>query len=206
MLEVLAAFWLSGNIGGTIEGLQPTATPNVYLIVPSKNQDPEFYPPYPYPNDRVEFIYGPNRTIARLKWRDKTYFSIGKTSSAWETFARWENEQVLAGEYTAQGGRKYSFSGSGEARWPDRTFSYSMEAGLRFYRAPNCDFIQVKSKKYKREYIGFRWENGRLLIFHPEPITVEDGHPPLVPPGGEAPFKCSSKPFLVLTPVKGGRS
>lgn len=198
LLEVAANYWFGGNYGGVIEGLKPTAAPNVFGFVPGKNTE---YPgdAYPNPNDTVEILQGTPESVMQLKWRDKTYRSIGSTLPAQEAFTRWTNEVILAGEYTGPGGRKYVFSGAGEARWPDRTFAYFIKSGLAHSHVPDCDFIRVNDK---REYIGFRWEKEGLLIFQPVPVTSENGHPPLVQPGDEKPFKCAAKPFLVLTPVK----
>ncbi len=201
LLEVGAASWGSGNGGGAIEGLQPTGDPGVYRIIPAKNPE---YPADAYPNtgDRVEIVEAAGEGVARLKWRDKLYLGIGKkTSSPGETLSRWTNMRVLAGEYSGQGGRSYLFTEAQEARWPDRTFSYSMELGVPHSREPNCDFIRVTGKP-PQEYLGFRWEYGKLLIFRAEAVASEDGHPPLAQPGSEMPFKCPQKPFLVLTPGK----
>ncbi len=201
VLDVGAASWGSGNGGGAIEGLQPTAAQGVYLIVPAKNQE---YPSDTYPNsgDRVEIVEASGESVVRLKWRDMIYRGIGeKLSSPRGTLSRWTNMRVLAGEYTERGGRRYLFTDSEEARWPDRTFSYTMELDLPHSREPNCDFIRVTGK-LPQEYLGFRWENGKLLIFRAETVVSEDGHLPLVQPGSEKPFKCSQKPFLVLTPGK----
>jgi len=192
-LEITADSWNIFDFGGLIEGLRPTAAPNVYTIVPTKKSDPESgVQPYPAPGDTVEVLAGGREQVARLKWRGKTYSRIGSSLS------NWTNEQLLAGEYTDQRGRKYLFTGDEEARWPDRTFSYRMELDIKHSLAPNCDFIRVKDKE---EYIGYRWDGNKLLICHPEILTAEAGHPPLVN-DGRMPFNCSSKPFLVLTRMK----
>jgi len=91
------------------------------------------------------------------------------------------NQIVLAGDYTDDAGRRFSFSTSGEARWPDRSFRYRINLdpeGLE------CDVFSIPDQPEWQGY-GFAWRLNKLLIYAVRGVET---------------LSCDQPPLLILTP------
>lgn len=97
------------------------------------------------------------------------------------------NRILLAGEYRDQNDRKFIFTESGLAKWPDKTFKYEVILDYIMGSKPCDTFMVVDEKghmmKPPTEY-GFFWKGDSLLIYR----TVVDNEY----------FKCESTPMYIL--------
>ncbi len=96
------------------------------------------------------------------------------------------NRFVIAGDYRDEKGQTWTFTESGEARWPEQKFNYELSLNDP---GANCDYLQSESASAseadKKRY-GYGWKGGKLSIF-----------------GARLAGKkviCDKKPMAVLTP------
>lgn len=91
------------------------------------------------------------------------------------------NQMVLAGDYTDDAGRRFSFSPSGEARWPDRSFSYQINLD---HEGVDCDVFSILHEEEWQGY-GFAWRQNKLLIYPVQGVEI---------------LSCAKQPLFILTP------
>ncbi len=97
------------------------------------------------------------------------------------------NRFVIAGDYRDEKGQTWTFTESGEARWPEQKFNYELSLNDP---SSNCDYLHSESASStsevgKRHY-GYGWKGGKLSLF-----------------GARLSGKkviCDKKPMAVLTP------
>jgi len=90
------------------------------------------------------------------------------------------NKIVLVGDYVDMEGQNFIFDESGKAQWPNKSFKYQINLD---YQEVTCDSFTVVDEKHIMEY-GFKWEDGKLLIFN---LTEEA-------------LYCDKEPWVVLRP------
>lgn len=94
---------------------------------------------------------------------------------------------LLVGEYLDAKQRPWSFKANGFARSPVLG-SFRFEPVLDTMEAC-CDYLLMKKRTEEDVRIGFKWEDGRLNLYHM--LSTDEG----------CPISCEAKPFAVLTPA-----
>jgi len=95
-------------------------------------------------------------------------------------FEQWLNRQVVVGEYRDSTGNKFTFSDSGFAYWPSRSFNYAVQTdfvlGLQ-HRDNIIDFGRYDS--IGSLYLGyaFTWNGDTLILFDQIPFdpNIDNG-------------------------------
>jgi len=102
------------------------------------------------------------------------------------TLAQYINRIILAGTYKDSAGATYSFSESGEARWPDQSFQYEIsldpdEAGCEYIEYPDRNGVGGR-KRY-----GYRWRDQGLELYNINYVDTE-----------KCTICCDPQPFATL--------
>jgi hypothetical protein len=120
-------------------------------------------------------------SIAEPNFAKRRYLTYVRLTDPLDTFV---NRAVLAGRYQDAEGNVYEFTEGGDATLPDRSFAY--EISLDPGSAP-CELIQNHRERNPggQERIGFEWKAAELRLYNVS--------------GRKPPFKCDSKPFVILT-------
>jgi hypothetical protein len=164
-----------------IDGLKPADAPNTYVLVFNKEQDT----PRETENDRIVF---PDGSSDALTWvfdaGMKRRINFGRVKPSLDAYV---NHMVIAGTYTDPSGKLFEFTDGFEAKWPDKTFKYTigMDCVLT-----DCDYIIVPAEMDGTQYrvYGYEWKQGKLYLY-------KAGHP-----GGGDHIKRNTGPLYVLTP------
>ena len=103
------------------------------------------------------------------------------------TVAEYINGLTLAGSYSDEKGKPYTFETSGAANWAGRKLHY--EVILDAFES-GCDYLMqtdpAKGEDSPPTFTGFRFQNGKLALY--ELVEKE-----------EMPLDCAEKPFAILT-------
>ena len=102
------------------------------------------------------------------------------------TLAQYIDRIILAGTYKDSAGATYSFSESGEARWPDQSFQYEISldpagAGCDYFEYPDRNGVGGR-KRY-----GYRWRDQRLELYNINYVDTE-----------KCTICCDPEPFATL--------
>ena len=94
------------------------------------------------------------------------------------------NRLVIAGTYTDGKGATWTFTESGVARWPERSFNYDLSLNDP---TANCEYLQTEDLKDGDQNLrfGYAWKADKLSIF---PARVVGKR-----------VRCDAKPIAVLT-------
>ncbi len=187
---------------GIIEDIKPTSHANVYeVILDTTSSNPYALLPREEIGRRfLEIIRQNGNDVREIKWRERPSEVFVKADSPLKVDG-WVNAAVIAGKYSDHEGRKYIFTSSSEAKWPERSFRYEVLTDFTEVDepVPKCDIILIKSAKAKEsESIGFRWEDGKLQLLKAASSAATAT--------SNAADTCSDVPFLILTPEKSGAS
>jgi len=164
--------------------VQPDQTPKSYRLVLAKEDRPGIS------SADVTYVYfrgersedGTFRTlsIAEPNFARKRYLTYLRLDEPLEVFI---NRAVIAGTYVDEAGARYEFTDDGKAIFPDREFAYEVSLDPSFAK---CELIRSHREQdpQGKERIGFAWKGAQLELFGVK--------------GRKAPYRCDSKPFVVL--------
>lgn len=167
--EWLQMYGFHESIHRAIQELTPMIEKNTYLVKDNERNS----------GVHGKFIIKNKGTINKLVWING---NSGKKDAI--TFMRvkptiedYINRAVLVGNYKDINGRNFTFSESGESKWPDKAFKYKINLD---YEGVNCDMFTVLDGEGVIGY-GFVWQAGRLFIFNlKEEETIHCDKDPLV--------------------------
>jgi hypothetical protein len=104
--------------------------------------------------DRLEMA---EPTFMKGKWAEYVY--------AGHELAQTLNRAVLVGKYVDGKGQIWEFSETGEARWPQGTFTYELS-----FNDPSasCEYLEAEDPKSTdggKVHYGYAWKQGKLLLY-----------------------------------------
>ncbi len=165
--------------------VEPGNEPGLYRLVIGPDDRP-------VSNSEVKYLWFRGERNAqggfdRLKMAELV-FSKGKWADyvfAGKELTQRLNRAVIAGKYRDEKGESWSFSESGEAYWPDRTFPYEISINDP---AAGCEYLEAEDLKAadgKLRY-GYAWRTGRLLLYNARLVNKK--------------VRCDPRAFATLTP------
>ena len=142
-----------------IDGLRPTSVPNTYMLVFNGDQDSM----RETENDRIVYPDGSSDALSwvfTLEGKEQRIQFI-RVKPSMEAYV---NRVVLAGNYTDISGRSFVFTDACEAKWPDKTFTYTI--GLDCVLA-HCDYFSIPAEKDGNRYLEYAFERkqGKLYLY-----------------------------------------
>ena len=165
--------------------VEPDMKPDSYRLVLAKKNEPTS-------SSEAEFVWFKGLRDVDRKFRQLAFKDPFIMNDEWGDFEHVGlelgpvvNGIAVAGRYKDKGGREYSFTERGQAKFPDKSFYYEVSINDQ---AAGCEYIEAEDLESEtgKSYYGYAWKAGKL---NPYRAAIRNDR-----------IRCESKPFAELTP------
>jgi hypothetical protein len=165
--------------------VEPDNKPDSYRLVLAKKNEPTS-------SSEVEFLWFKGKRDTDRKFRELAFKDPFVMEGKWANYRHvgmelgpGVNGIVLAGSYKDKGGKEWTFTETGQASFPDKSFYFELSindktAGCEYFEAEDLTSEDGKS------YYGYAWKAGKLQLFR---ASISKDR-----------VRCETKPFAELTP------